>query len=47
MKDESFKSNERLFKEVEEVRKKIREEIYNKCRNGGGDVPAAKLTTIR
>jgi len=42
MKDSSFKSNEKLFEEVEKIRKVIREEIHDRCRNYVYEGPSAK-----
>ncbi len=33
MKDQTFKANERLFKQVNELKKNIRKDIHSKCRN--------------
>lgn len=33
MKDLAFNSNTKLFSEVEDVKRNIREDIHNKCRN--------------
>jgi hypothetical protein len=33
MKDSTFSSNSKLFSDIESVKRSIREEIHNKCRN--------------
>lgn len=52
MKDSTFTLNAKLFKEVEVVKKKIRDEIHSKCRgdDSGPSVKsakAAKMSDIR
>ena len=44
MKDSTFTLNAKLFKEVEVVKKKIRDEIHSKCRgdDSGPSVKSAK-----